>query len=542
MELDRWIYPFQSHKTGIPHDGDKVLGRKGMNLAAMCRLDFPVPPGFTVSTALCRSYLTGGTLPENFADELRRGIAELEAITGKGFGAKRRPLLVSARSGAAVSMPGMMDTVLNLGLNEDSVEGLMRLSGNPRFAWDSFRRLIAMYGDVVCGVPRHEFDEALSQVKAKAGVVEDYELDARSLRDLTRRSLDIFNLRTGRPFPQDPFQQLTEAVEAVFRSWESERAKEYRKIHNLEELLGTAVTVQAMVFGNSGGDSGTGVAFTRDPVTGSNKLYVDFLYNAQGEDLVAGIRNPETGEALKRELPDVYAALQEIRARLETTMRDMQDIEFTVEDGELYLLQTRNGKRSARAALKIAVDLVKERMISKDEAIDRLRDLDHKKLTSAVLKTEEAPQPLSAAYPASAGVAVGRVSLSSEKAVELSKQDPIILVREETSADDIAGMAAAQGILTARGGRTSHAAVVARQMGITCLVGCKDLRIDHEKRALEIKGATVNEGDWLSLDGRTGTIYPGRLPVAAEGQTPELAIVAAWLKEKGIRDHPLAEG
>ena len=536
----RWILPFRSGAAAVPADAGAVLGRKGRNLAVMCRLGLPVPPGFTVSTALCREYLSASRLPEGFEDELRRGIAELETVTGRHFGAARRPLLVSARSGAAVSMPGMMDTVLNLGLNEQSVEGLMRLSGNPRFAWDSFRRLIAMYGDVVCGVPRHEFEDALSQAKEKAGVVEDYELDAARLQDVARRSLSIFERHTGRPFPQDPFVQLREAVEAVFRSWECDRAREYRRLHKLQDLTGTAVTVQAMVFGNSGGDSGTGVAFTRDPVTGANDFYVDFLYNAQGEDLVAGIRNPETGEDLRHDIPAVYDELSEMRLKLENAFKDMQDIEFTVEDGELFILQTRSGKRSARAALRIAVDLVGEGLLTRAEALDRLRDVQPSKLAAGAFGRDPQRHALATAFPASAGVAVGRVVLAPDRAVALAQsKEPVILVREETSADDIAGMAVAKGILTARGGRTSHAAVVARQMGVTCLVGCRDLRIDSGGGELTLRGRRIAEGEWLSLDGHNGHIYAGQVPVESQADLPELAIVRQWIREEGIAGHPL---
>jgi pyruvate,orthophosphate dikinase len=417
----------------------------------------------------------------------------------------------------------------------------MRLSGNPRFAWDSFRRLVAMFGDVVCGVPRREFEEAYQHAKLKAGIVEDYELDARSLGSIARKSLDIFERHTDRPFPQDPYVQLREATEAVFRSWQSDRAKEYRRIHRLEDLAGTAVTIQAMVFGNSGGDSGTGVAFTRDPVTGANDLYVDFLYNAQGEDIVAGVRNPETGEELRREMPDVYAHLTDIRSKLEHAFRDMQDIEFTVEDGVLFLLQTRAGKRSARAAVKVAVDMVSEGALTRREALERLREVEPAKLTSLTFAAAAAGRrPLASAFPASAGVAVGRAALTPEAAVELAQDgEPAILVREETSADDIAGMAAARGILTARGGRTSHAAVVARHMGITCLVGCRELRIDPDANALRIGAETILAGDWLSLDGRTGQVFRGQLPVVEEGDVPELAAVRSWIEAEGMADHPL---
>ncbi len=537
----RWLYLFGPGQADIPPEGNEVLGRKGMNLATMCRLGFPVPPGFTISTRLCRAYLADGSLPADFDAELRRGVAELERATGKQFGARRRPLLVSARSGAAVSMPGMMETVLNLGLNEDSVEGLMRLSGNPRFAWDSFRRLIGMFGDVVCGVPRQEFESVLAKAKEKAGVVEDFELDAKSLRQVARKSLGVFERHTKRSFPLDPFVQLREAIEAVFRSWESSRAHEYRAIHKLGDLAGTAVTIQAMVFGNSGGNSGTGVAFTRDPVSGRNELYVDFLYNAQGEDLVAGIRNPETGDVLRKEMPELYEQVQDIRLRLEHTMRDMQDIEFTVEDGALFLLQTRAGKRTARAAVKIAVDMVAEGRLTAREALQRLRDIDATMLTLCAFKPDPGRRVLASAYPASAGVAVGRIALTSEHAVELNgKGVPVILVREETSADDITGMAVARGILTARGGRTSHAAVVARQMGITCLVGCRDLRIDAESNAVKLHNESFAEGEWLSLDGATGHVYAGQVPVEQQGDIPELAVARGWLAAEKVTEHPLA--
>ncbi len=536
-----WFFPFKPGRAALPQKAEEVLGRKGANLARMCSLGFPVPPGFTIGTPVCRAYLENGTLPSDFEEGLRSGIAELEAATGKRFGATRRPLLVSVRSGAAVSMPGMLDTVLNIGLTEFSVEGLMRLSGNPRFALDSFRRLIAMYGDVVRGIPREAFEEVLREAKEKAGVIEDYELDAKALQAVVRRSLRVFEENTGGPFPQDPYQQLREAVEGVFRSWQGERAVRYRKLHDLHGLAGTAATVQAMVFGNSGGSSGTGVAFTRNPATGRKELYVDFLYNAQGEDLVAGIRTPESGEELKQELPLIYKQLERIARTLEENFRDMQDIEFTIEEGALFLLQSRTGKRSPRAALRIACDMVKEGLITRREALDRLRDLKPEQLIEERLCTGPENAPAATAIPASGGVATGKVALSSETAVALSKDgDPVILVREETSAADIAGMAVAAGILTARGGRTSHAAVVARHRGLTCLVGCTNLRIDSAGKKIFLGGRAVKEGDWISLDGGSGAVYTGRIAVERTADPPELLTVRQWIKTEGMKDHPLA--
>ncbi|MBD3162918.1 MAG: pyruvate, phosphate dikinase, partial [Candidatus Eisenbacteria bacterium] len=525
-----------------PMEYKDLLGGKGANLAEMTSvLELPVPPGFTISLDLCRRYLEERRLPAGFREALREGVGFLEQAAGARFGDARRPLLVSARSGAAVSMPGMLDTVLNLGLNEESVQGLMRKSGNPRFAWDSFRRLVAMFGEVVCAVPRLEFERLLEEAKQEAGVEVDYELDARTLRGLTRGSLSLFERRTGRPFPMDPYDQLSEAIIAVFDSWNSERAQEYRRIHEIEGLEGTAVTVQSMVFGNSGADSGTGVAFTRDPVTGKNVLYLDFLFNAQGEDIVAGIRTPQAGEDLVRELPEVSSQLEEIRLRLEQVFTEMQDIEFTVEEGKLFLLQTRTGKRSPLAALRIAIDQVEEGMISKGEALDRLAGFDPAVLRTVRIEGDPGVDPIGTAIPACSGVAAGRIALSSARAREFSGAgSPIILVREDTSADDISGMAVSAGILTARGGRTSHAAVVARQMGIPCLVGCRDLRIDLPTRTAELRGSGLREGEPVTLDANSGRVYPGdRVPLSTS-EPEELGVIREWIRQEGASDHPLA--
>jgi pyruvate,orthophosphate dikinase len=516
-----WIFPFRKGEAGLPENAVERLGRKGANLAAMCRLGLPVPPGFTVSVELCRQFLHGGKLPPEFGIALGEGIAFLEEATLRRFGGARRPLLLSARSGAATSMPGMLETILNLGLNETSVEGLMRHSGNPRFAWDSFRRLVAMYGSVVRGIPRSEFDRLLQEAKRSVGVLEDHELDSKSLEALTRASLGLYERRACEPFPMDPLVQLQEAIAAVFRSWESDRAREYRRIHGIDAEGGTATTIQAMVFGNSGGRSGTGVAFTRDPVSGLDSFYMDFLFNAQGEDIVAGVRTPQTGSEFARELPTAWAELEQVRRTLEGEFRDMQDIEFTVEDGSLYILQTRTGKRSAISAMRIAIDFVQEGRITPAEALQRLRSVDPRGLRLARLADGAHPAPLAVANSACSGVAVGRVALTSERAVELQ--------------------AAGVKVILVRGGRTSHAAVVARQMGVPCLVGCRDLVIHQLRSTIEMRGVEIREGESLTIDATSGRVYPGELLVSDQTAPAELAIVREWIAATGETDHPWAD-
>jgi pyruvate,orthophosphate dikinase len=492
-----------------------VLGGKGAGLAEMTNAGIPVPPGYTITTAACRQFFeAGGRLLESIVQEEREALRKLERYLGRRLGDPENPLLVSVRSGAPVSMPGMMDTVLNLGLNDQTVPGLAQRSGHPRFAHDSYRRFIQMYSDVVLGVPRALLERELTREKARAKVSLDVDLTAERLEALSRRFLDIVKRETGRDFPQDPRVQLAGARDAVFRSWNTERAVHYRRIHGIPEGLGTAVTVQAMVFGNLGMSSATGVGFTRDPGTGERRFYGEYLRNAQGEDVVAGIRTPRPIEEMERELPEAYGQLREITSRLERHYRDVQDFEFTVEEGRLFMLQTRRAARTGIAALKIAVEMVEEGLLTKREAIERVEPahLDqvlHPVLDPAARKKHDR---VATGLPASPGAAAGAIVFTSDEAVRRGASERVILVRAETSPDDIAGMHAAQGILTATGGMTSHAAVVARGMGKCCVVGCSALQIHEEERAVVIGGRKLKEGAFLSLDGSTGEVLMGDVP------------------------------
>ncbi len=507
-----------------------LLGGKGANLAEMTNLGIPVPPGFTISTEVCAAfYANQRRYPDSLREEVAEHLRRLEALMGKRLGDANDPLLVSVRSGAAQSMPGMMDTVLNLGLNDTAVAGLAARSGNERFAKDSYRRFIQMYGDVVCEVPHGAFEEALAAVKRRKGVTEDTDLEARDLDAVIAAYQEIYRNHAAEPFPQEPLAQLWGAIDAVFGSWNNERAIRYRALNEIKGLLGTAVNVQSMVFGNFGADSGTGVCFTRDPSTGEDRFYGEYLMNAQGEDVVAGIRTPAPLAELGRAAPEIMRQLEEVRTRLERHYRDIQDMEFTIQQGRLYLLQTRSGKRTGAAAVKLAVDMVEEGLITRDEAIgrvtpDQLDQLLHPMIDPA---GRQAVTALATGLNASPGAASGHVVFTAEDAEEWAAQGKrVLLVRRETSPEDIGGMSAAQGILTATGGMTSHAAVVARGMGTPCVAGCKELLISG--RQADLGGFKVDEGAWLTIDGGTGEVFDGELPLIKPKVTDTLAIFLAW--------------
>jgi pyruvate, orthophosphate dikinase len=525
----RFVYGFDEPAEG----GRELLGGKGVGLAEMTQLGVPVPAGFTITTDACRAYMRNGQqLPDGLAPEIDEHLNALERKTGKRFGDSSDPLLVSVRSGAAVSMPGMMDTILNLGLNDEAVEGLGSATDNPRFAYDSYRRLIQMYGEVVEGIDAHRFDSALTDLKEERGVQQDVELDANDLRELVGTYKRIYGDETGSPFPQDAREQLGRAVRAVFESWDTPRAQVYRRAHRIPDDLGTAVNVVQMVFGNKGAGSGTGVAFTRDPSTGESGLFGEFLADAQGEDVVAGIRTPEPIEAMRDRLPEAFDQLLETMRRLEANYRDMQDIEFTVEDGRLYLLQTRSAKRTAAAALKAAVTMTDEELISREEAVARidpgqLDQLLHPRIDPSA-ELEVAARGLNA----SPGAACGKVVLDADLAEERGLAgESVILVRWETTPDDIHGLIQASGILTAHGGMTSHAAVVARGMGKPCVAGCEGLSIDLKARTITVGGKQLSEGDTLTIDGGTGEVIVGEVPLVPPQINEDFETILGWADE-----------
>lgn len=502
----------------------ELLGGKGANLAEMAGIGLPVPPGFTITTEVCTYVMSHGAYPQGLEEQVRSGLAHIESVTGKKFGDAQNPLLVSVRSGARVSMPGMMDTVLNLGLNDTTVQGLIAQTGDPRFAYDCYRRFVAMYGDVVLGCKPQGKDEidpfeaVLEEVKHQKGIHYDIELGAEDLKELVVRFKEVVLARTGKTFPESPEEQLWGAIAAVFNSWNNDRAIAYRKLNGIPDDWGTAVNVQAMVYGNMGADSGTGVAFTRDPATGENVFYGEFLVNAQGEDVVAGVRTPRPVSELAEVFPEVYQQLLKVRQILESQLRDMQDFEFTVERGKLYMLQTRNGKRTGLAAIRIAVDMVEEGLITPEEALKRVEPEQLNQLLRPVFAPEalrrarEEKRVVAKGLPAGPGAASGRVVFNAPDAEEwAARGERVLLVRIETSPEDIKGMNAAAGILTARGGMTSHAALVARQMGKTCVVGCEALKVDYKARAISVNGHLIREGDWLSIDGFTGEVILGQL-------------------------------
>jgi pyruvate,orthophosphate dikinase len=516
-----------------------TLGGKGAGLAEMTNAGLPVPPGFTITTEACNAYYDAGKeMPAGLWDDVVAHMTELEQQTGKGFGNVDNPLLVSVRSGAAFSMPGMMDTVLNLGLNPDTVQGLIRLTGNDRFAWDAWRRFVAMFGRIVLGLKAEDFDEPFEELKHKVKAKLDTDLTSDQLRDIGNRFAEIVKEKTGEEFPTDPYRQLELAVRAVFDSWFGKRAHDYREFNKIPHDLGTAVNVVTMVYGNMGDDSGTGVAFTRDPNTGEKALFGEYLTNAQGEDVVAGVRTPDKISQMRDVMPEVYAQFEEIAQRLEGHYRDMQDLEFTIERGTLYMLQTRSGKRTAPAAVKIAVDMVNEGVLTKEEALQRV---DPAQIVQLLLprfdeaaKEKVGDRLLGKGLNASPGAAVGQAIFDPDRAVEARDAgNPVILVRIETSPDDVHGMLAAKGVLTARGGATSHAAVVARSMGLPCVAGAESLKIDYAKRVMRAGSATVAEGDMISIDGTTGEIYAGELPTieARFEDEHDLATLLSWADE-----------
>lgn len=541
--MNKFVFAF----GGGHSDGDRtmkeLLGGKGANLAEMSNIGLPVPPGFTITTKTCEFYHKNKLhWPEGLEEQVTKAIIELEAKTGFKLGDPSKPLLLSVRSGAALSMPGMMDTVLNLGMNDEVVKGLAIKTGNERFAYDDYRRFIDMFSDVVMGIPHDAFEVALDELKKENNIVLDTELTADHLKDLVDRFKAIYRIKTGYMFPQDAQEQLRLSINAVFNSWESSRAKKYRSVNKISGLMGTAVNVQSMVFGNMGETSGTGVCFTRNPSTGENILYGEYLVNAQGEDVVAGIRTPEPIATLKDQMPEQYEQLVEITQMLEKHYKNMQDIEFTVQEGKLYILQTRNGKRTGAAALRIAVEMVEEGIIEKEAAILKLIEPEHldQVLHPQFDANDIKPKAiLGKGLPASPGAAVGRVVFSSEEAEAWKeKGEKVILVRVETSPEDVGGMDAAEGILTSRGGMTSHAAVVARGWGKPCVAGCSDIIINYANKSFTNGRTTIKEGDWVSLDGTRGEIIKGALPLHDPGLSHEFRSLMDWvdeIRELGVR-------
>ena len=530
----KYVYFFGGGKADGNGKMKDVLGGKGAGLAEMTNAGLPVPPGFTIQTEACREYMRTGAASKEVDRQMDEALAKLEALQGQKLGTGENPLLVSVRSGAKFSMPGMMDTILNLGLNDKSVEALAKRSNNPRFAADSYRRLIQMFGNVVLDIEKPAFDEVFDAKKKQRKTKLDTDLTAKDLQEVIVEYKKVVKKHAKRDFPQDPREQLVMARDAVFRSWQNDRAKHYRRINNIDDMLGTAVNVQAMVYGNLGDTSGTGVGFTRNPATGTKEFYGEFLMNAQGEDVVSGVRTPVPILELQKIMPDVYNQLREITTRLEKHYKDMQDFEFTIQDGKLYMLQTRNGKRTGLAAVRVAIQMVEEGLITKEEAIFRVEPnqlydflvprLDEKSTKVEVLAT---------GLPASPGAAVGRIVFTADEAVKMaghdSKKNPVILVRAETTPEDIHGMEVAKGILTSRGGMTSHAAVVTRGMGKCCVAGAGDIDVNEKAREMRVKGQTFKEGDWISLDGTTGRVIKGKLSTLDPSpDDPELQKFMQW--------------
>ncbi|MDH5557046.1 MAG: pyruvate, phosphate dikinase [Alphaproteobacteria bacterium] len=551
--MSKWVYEFGDGAAEGRADMRELLGGKGANLAEMCHLGLPVPPGFTINTEVCTFYYqNGNTYPGDLTDQITAAIAGIESkVGGMKFGDKSAPLLVSVRSGARASMPGMMDTVLNLGLNDQTVEGLAKMSGNPRFAYDSYRRFIQMYSAVVLGVEHYYFEEILELHKEERGVMLDTELDADALKGLVAAYKARVEDELGKPFPQDPKEQLWGAIGAVFSSWMTPRAVTYRRLHDIPAEWGTAVNVQAMVFGNMGEDCATGVAFTRDPSTGENAFYGEYLVNAQGEDVVAGIRTPQhltvAGKnangsdlpAMEEVMPEVFAQLDDIRGKLETHYRDMQDIEFTVQKDKLWMLQTRNGKRTTHAALRIAVEMADSGLIDRPTAVSRIEPNALDQLLHPTLDPAAERRIIAKGLPASPGAASGKAAFTADEAeAAAAKGERVILVRTETSPEDIHGMHAAQGILTTRGGMTSHAAVVARGMGRPCVAGAGDLRVNEKERTMKVGGTIVGEGDWITIDGAAGEVMLGEVPTVQPELSGDFTRLMEWadeLRTLGVR-------
>ena len=530
MAARKFVYAFEEG------DGKNkmLLGGKGANLCVMTQIGLNVPPGFTVTTEACLAYLEANRLPPGLMDEVKQHVRALEQKTGKAFGAARNPLLVSVRSGSAMSMPGMMDTILNLGLNPESLKGLIDATGNPRFAYDAYRRFIQLYGKIALGVPDESFDEAMTAAKQRAGAAQDVDLTADHLRDLANEFAVIVAKHTQAPFPTDPWQQLEIAIAAVFRSWMGKRAIDYRRQFRITKEManGTAVNVCTMVFGNLGDDSATGVGFTRNPGTGENVIYGEYLVNAQGEDVVAGIRTPKPIAAMGEEMPELYRQLLELRNRLESHYREVQDFEFTIEKGTLYCLQTRNGKMNARAMVVSSVEMHREKLITREQALNRINPGLLEQLLVPTLNPAFKVEALAQGLAASPGAASGKIVFDADTAELRGKLgEKIILVREETKPEDIHGFFAAQGILTSRGGKTSHAAVVARGMGKPCVSGCDAIRIDVRERLARVGGTTLHESDVITIDGTSGKVYPGAIPTVEAEFFPELAELLSWADE-----------
>jgi len=525
----KWVYLFR--------EGDRtmrdLLGGKGAGVAEMTKAGLPVPPGFTITTEACNEYYKqpGGGFPDGLWDQVLEALKDVEQQTGKKFGDPSNPLLVSVRSGAKFSMPGMMDTVLNLGLNDETLQGIITSTGNPRFGYDALRRFIQMFGKIVLEIDPAKFEHILDQKKQQVGAKVDTDLTAEDLRDVAERFKGVVKVETGKDFPTDPYEQLRLAITAVFRSWNNPRAIAYRNFNKIPHDLGTAVNVQTMVFGNMGADSGTGVAFTRDPKTGERALFGEYLLNAQGEDVVAGIRTPQPISLMAQELPEVYKQFLGYAEMLEKHYRDMQDLEFTVERGKLYMLQTRSGKRSAAAAVKIAVDMVDEGLITKSEAVQRVEPVQLEQLLFRRIDPSASVTVIARGLNASPGAATGKAIFDADKAAELGKTEAVILVRPETNPDDVHGMIPAQGILTARGGATSHAAVVARGLGKPCIAGCEEITIDMEARTLSANGYLVKEGDLITVNGTTGEVILGAVPMLEGEITPDMQKILDWADE-----------
>jgi pyruvate,orthophosphate dikinase len=537
--MPRFTYKFGAGEADGRSDQALLLGGKGANLAEMASLGVPVPPGFTLTTEVCAQYWESGALPEALRGQVTTALEWMGEAAGRRFGDPDDPLLVSVRSGAPVSMPGMMDTILDLGLDDRTVQGLARATGDARFAYDCYRRFVAMYGEIVMGVKDEDdgggegpFEHLLSEARSAARVEDERELDADALRGLVGQFKAEIQRRTGRPFPDEPIDQLWGAIEAVFRSWENPRAEVYRRMHGIDRALGTAVTVQAMVFGNRGPDSCSGVCFTRNPATGEPGLYGELLWRAQGEDVVAGVRTPDPVASLGDRLPEVHAQLLDLCDRLEHHFGDMQDIEFTVEEGHLWMLQTRSGKRAGKAMVRVAVDLVTEGVLDRRGAIERIDPDKLGEVMHSTIDPQSRPTPLTKGLPASPGAAIGRVVFSAKQAEEWVKRgETVILVRTETSPEDIQGMKVAAGIVTARGGMTSHAAVVARGMGRPCVTAATNLRVDHARERFTVGKATVAKGEVITLDGSTGEVFLGRATLVPASMTEEFQTLMGWIDE-----------
>lgn len=527
--MSKFVYLFKEGRAEMK----ALLGGKGANLAEMTNIGLPVPPGMTITTEACTEYYRlERRLPENLMDEVKRNLAVVEEQAGKKFGDLANPLLVSVRSGAMFSMPGMMDTILNLGLNEQTVQSVAKNTGNTRFAYDAYRRFIQMFSDVVLEIPKYEFEDLLHNQKDVQGVRYDQELTAESLRKVIDSYKELVQNRTGRPFPEDPIEQLTLSIEAVFRSWNNDRAIIYRNLNKIDHDLGTAVNIQSMVFGNMGNDSGTGVAFTRNPSTGENVLYGEFLTNAQGEDVVAGIRTPRPIAELKDEMPELYSEFVRIARLLENHYKNMQDIEFTIERGRLYILQTRNGKRTAQASVRVAYELAQEGLITKPQALLLIDPGQLDQLLHRQIDSEAKLNVIAQGLPASPGAASGQVVFDSDEAEHLARAGKkVLLVRTETTPDDIHGIVAAQGILTSRGGMTSHAAVVARGMGKPCVCGCEAIRIDYLKQEFSVGSVVVKQGELVSIDGATGRVILGQVPMKDPEISAEYTTLLSWADE-----------